>query len=235
MVSGLVHDIPVASLAPQVCDQINSMIWTFYPWGWTIASLTAINLVDGTQDYTPTNTDILRPLKVRVVRTDVSPNEYRELALLANLSPELTRKGGLETLEAVGWFTSQNFFRLNVCASVGSGQTLQLQGEYQKIPTKITAANMTTTTLPIPDHYFDVFCSGILWKLYKLADDPRAGGIQMAKNGGLQRIYTGQLGEYVDALLNMSRTEDLGNGDEFQWPESPLGVGRSYWPGVYGL
>src|SRR5271157_4110777 len=77
--SNLVHGIPVANIKAFACDMANSMMWTFFPWGWSIKSLTAINLADGVQDYTPTNIDILRPLKLRIVRTDTVPHEFREL------------------------------------------------------------------------------------------------------------------------------------------------------------
>ncbi len=40
---------------------------------------------------------------------------------------------------------------------------------------------------------------------------------------------------FMDQLLAMARTEDLGQGDEFSFPEQALGVGRSYWPGLYGI
>src|SRR6185503_17796769 len=107
------------------------VMWTFYPWSWTIKSLTPITLTDGVQDYTPTDTDILRPTLFRIVRTDTTPQEARELALLSNLGVELTRKGGLETITACG-ILSTGAIRLMYAASVGTGQTLQLQGFYQQ-------------------------------------------------------------------------------------------------------
>jgi len=242
VVQNLVHGVPTAAIQAQACDQVNSMIWTFYPWAWTIKSLTPINCSQGTQDYAPTNTDILRPLKLRLVRTDVTPNEFREMALLANLSPELTRTGGLETITSCGWYASGPFIRLMYAASVSGTQTLQIQGEYQAVPTTITAANITSTFAQLgignnglPDRYFNGFVEGLLWKLYQLSDDPRAGTMQYAKNGSYMRQYSGQLGIFMDALLQMARTEDLASGDQFEFPAQPLGVGRSYWPGLYGV
>src|SRR5271166_1982122 len=234
MTQNMVHGIPVNNIKAYACDMANSMMWTFFPWGWSIKSLTPITLADGVQDYNPTNTDILRPLKMRIVRTDTTPNEFRELNMLANLGVELTRKGGLETNTSLGWFPSANFFRFMYAASIGGTQVLQLQGEYQFQPTKIVLANMGNV-LPFPDYYFNVYTEGVLFWIYKLSDDPRAGGIQYSKNGNMIRQYSGQMGMFMDALLQMARTEDLSAGDEFAWPEQPLGVGRSYWPGMYGL
>lgn len=233
LVKNFAHGIPVDAVQSNVCDAINSMIWCFYPWSWTIKSLTPITLVDGVQDYSPTDSDILRPTLLRIVRTDTTPNEARELALLSNLGVELTRKGGLESITAVG-LLSTGAIRLMYAASVGTGQTLQLQGFYQQKPTRITDSTLSTP-FSFPDYYYNVFIEGLKWKMYQLADDPRAGTMQYSKNGTMMRQYTGQYGIFMDALLTMARTEDLKGGDEFQFPEQALGSGRSFWPGLYGL
>lgn len=178
--------------------------------------------------------NILRPLKMRIARLDSNPPEYRELAALGNLGVELSRTAGIDTMKAVGWFSSQNFFRFDVTPQVSNGQIIQLLGEYQKLPTKITAQNLTTP-FPFPDEYFNVMDAGLMWKVYTLIDDQRAGTMQVTKNGASQYTYTGQLGIFMDMLREMGRTEDLGAGDEFQYPADPLGVGRSYWPGLYGI
>lgn len=177
---------------------------------------------------------ILRPIKMRIARLDSNPPEYRELAALANISPELSRTAGIDTMKAVGWFASQNFFRFDVSPQVSNGQIIQLLGEYQSLPTKITDNNLTVP-FGFPDHYFDTFTEGLKWAFYNLSDDPRAGGIQMTTNGQRLKQYTGQLGIFMTMLYEMARTEDLGSGDEFMYPEQPLGVGRSYWPGLYGI
>ncbi len=348
------HGAPLAVPAPNIVDMVASAIWRYYPWGWSILSLTQTNMTQLTQgagspptggsqftgnqqDYTitggwfifpinlqfggttnnnfgggfiiqktpnglsmsggtvtintlyahnlptgttlagltgtiinddtlgyngatvtittvPTSTQIvgtmtptglaasggsgapliLRPLKMRLGRIDTNPPEYRELAALANLSPELSRTAGIDTMSAVGWFASQSFFRLMNSPQVSQGQIIQLLGEYQTRPAKITAANMTTP-FAFPDDYFNVLDAGLLWKVYQLTDDPRAGTAQLSRNGSMMEQFTGQFGVFMGLLKEMARTEDLGAGDEFMYPESPLGVGRSYWPGLYGI
>jgi len=178
--------------------------------------------------------NILRPLKMRIARLDTNPPEYRELAALGNLSPELSRTAGIDTMKAVGWFSSQSFFRFDTSPQVSLGQIIQLLGEYQMNPTKITNANLSTP-FPFPDEYFNIVDAGILWRVYQLIDDPRAGTAQVSENGSMVKQYTGQFGVFMTMLKEMARTEDLGAGDEFQYPEQPLGVGRSYWPGLYGV
>ena len=234
LVTQFVHGAPIAGVESNVCDMINSMMWIYYPWSWTVASLNPISLVDGVQDYSPTNTNISRFLKVRLVRTDVTPNEARELAMLADLGVELTRKGGIDSNTAFGYFAGTNILRLMLAASVGTGQTIQIQGEYVMNPTRITDATMNTP-FTFPDQYFNTFIEGIKWKIYQLTDDPRAGGIQMVKNGRFEQIFTGQYGLFMSQLNYAARTEDLSRGDQFQFPETGLGMGRSFWPGLYGL
>jgi len=354
LVQQYAHGAPLAVPYPYVVDQVNSVIWRYYPWGWSIASLNPTNVYQGTQgqgtpptggaqftgnqqDYVitgawfnfpinllfnnttnnnfgggfvvqqtpngllnsggnatvntllphnlplgttlagltgtivcdadtswngvtltitsiPTNTQILgtvsgspssasggsglptilRPLKMRIARLDTNPPEYRELAALGNLSPELSRTAGIDTMKAVGWFSSQSFFRFDASPQVSLGQIIQLLGEYQILPTKITNATLSTP-FPFPDEYFNVLDAGILWRVYQLLDDPRAGTAQKSKNGSMVVQYTGQFAVFMDLLAEMARTEDLSSGDEFRYPEQPLGVGRSYWPGLYGV
>lgn len=352
----MIHGSPVTNVSAAACDMANTFMWTFYPWGWSIASLTPTSLNQQTQgsgspptggaqftgnqqDYyltgawfsypisllvggtannnygggwpialanastpgltesgftvtvtlnyphnLPTGTilagqtgtinganvagynttltitnipsttsivgtiatsglansggsgdpNILRPLKMRICRLDSDPPEYRELAALSSLGPEFSRTAGIDTMKAYGWFSSSNFIRFDVAPQVSVGQLIQLQGEYQMKPTKITNSNLSTP-FAFPDHYFEVFMEGLLWKLYQLTDDARAGGIQVNRNGTQMQIFTGQFGVFYQMLQQMARTEDLGNGDQFQFPEQSLGVGRSYWPGILGV
>lgn len=226
------HGIPVTAVQAAVCDMVSSMIWTFYPWTWSLQSFTPLTCVNGQQDYGVLNSNVLRPVRVRLVRTDITPNEYRELGALANLSPELSRFGGLDSNTSFGYFAYGPFIRLLYAASVGTGQVLQIQGEYQRTPVRITDANMTDP-FPFPDRYYNVFVEGLKWKIYQLGDDPRAGSMVYVKNAGRQ--YTGQLGLFMDAILQSASTEDLQNGDEFEFPEQGLGVGRSFGPGIFGI
>lgn len=235
LVQKYAHGIPLdTTLQANVCDIVNSMMWMVYPWSWSVQNFTAITCIQGQQDYNVVDTNVLRPLVIRLVRTDITPNEYRELSLLANLPVEVTRTGGLDTITSAGYFASGPFIRLLYAAAVSGTEVMQIQGFYQKQPTKITSGTMSTP-FAFPDQYFDVFVEGLKWKIYQLEDDQRAGAIQYSKNGSQMRVYTGQLGLFLDQLREMARTEDLQTGDEFSFPEQALGVGRSYWPGLYGV
>ena len=154
--------------------------------------------------------------------------------MLANLTPELSRTAGIDTMKGIGWFPSSDFFRFDTTPQVSNGQIIQLHCEYQQLPTKITNSNLSTP-FPFPDQYFNVLEAGLLWRVYMLIDDPRAGAAMLSKNGAYIEQWSGQMGIWMSMLREMARTEDLSSGDEFMFPEQPLGVGRSYWPGLYGV
>ena len=229
------HKIPQDSIAAFACDTVQNIIWTRYPWAWTMGTLTAITCVDGTQDYSISNTDFYR-LSVfqppRIVRTDLTPVEYRELNVKQHLGVELTLKGGLETIRNISYEPEISKVRLDFAASVPSGTTLQIQGPYQKKPTRITADTLTTA-LTQPDHYFQVFLEGVRWKLYELADDPRAGALRTDKEQNT--AYTGQLGSFMNALADMAAAEDLGDGEDPAFPSTPLGYSKdAFFPRILG-
>lgn len=229
------HKVPQDVVAAFVCDTVNTMIWTRFPWPWTLASLTAITCVDGTQDYSISNADFFR-LSVfqqpRIVRTDLTPVEYRELNVKKHLGVELTMKGGLETIRNISYEPEISKLRLDYAASVPSGTTLQIQGPYQQKPTKITSSTLTVA-LTQPDHYFQVFFEGVRWKLYELADDPRAG--VMSIDDEQNRKYTGQLGIFMNSLADMAAAEDLSDGEDNIYPSTPLGYPKdTYWPRIFG-
>jgi hypothetical protein len=233
LVKGFGHGIPLTVPQANLCDTVNSKLWTFFPWSWSLSTLTAITLVNNQQDYTPTDANILRPVRMRIVRTDLTPNEFRELDVLNNLAPELTRMAGVDSMMAVGWMGNLNKFRFDQNVQVSSGNILQLQGEYQKLPIKITDSNMGTV-FPFPDHFYDTFVEGLKWKIYQLSDDPRAGNVVVNKiNGQIQ--YSGQLGVFMDSLMVMARTEDLSQGDGFMFPTTAMGNRGGMGPNLFGF
>lgn len=236
------HNIPVGSVPAigLVCT-INGAAVAGYNTSLTITSIPSTTTIVGTigtsglaASGSPGTNNIGRPLKFRICRLDTVPNEFRELSSLSALSPELTRQAGIDTMKAFGWFQSSDFFRFDSAVSIGTGQILQLQGEYQANPTRITDATMATA-FTFPDTYFNIFVEGVKWKIYQLSDDPRAGGVQMSKNGKFQQVYSGQLGLFMNQLNQMARYEDLNAGDQFQFPETGFGGGHQFSPGLYGI
>lgn len=198
-------------------DMANSRIWIAYPWRWTLGSLTAIALVDGTQDYTIGNSDHYRPVNLWITRTDLTPDEYQPLKIKEHLPPELARNVGWPSFQTISWEKSINKFRLEAAASVPSGTTLRIDGDYQKVPTKITALS---ATLAADDAYFETYMDWLLYYLYKFTDDSRAGGVVISGDGRKQ--YTGQLGKAMESLWEMKSQEDKGDGEPLVYPDEPF-------------
>lgn len=225
-----IKGMPLTGVEVILVDQVASIIHFAYPWPWVIKDLTAITLVDGTQDYTVINTDYHHLTSATLARTDCTPDEFRELDIVEFLGKELSQKGGLEQIRKVAPLKG-NKLRLERAASVASPAVLALQGEYHPVPTKVTAL---ATVLDIPDHYFTVFTEGLLWRCYKYADDSRAGSIQMVGHGSV--VYTGQMGIFYSLLRDMMVSEDKGNGEPMIFPAEPsFGSYSQGSPGLFGV
>lgn len=182
--------------------------------------MTAIALVDGTQDYSldAGNTNVRKLLRLRIVRTDTTPDEYRDLIVRDWLSPDLTPRS-YTAIQSAAWEPVGTKIRLETAVSVPSGVTLTINGEYWKNPTKIGDAQLSTA-FSFDDEFFPIFVDGLMWRLYKFVGDDRAGNIQTDRNG--RQTYTGQLGVFMDGLYRMAQAEDYGQqGSEF--PDSPIG------------
>jgi hypothetical protein len=228
LVRNFIRNAPLAALDHEIVDLIHSTIWTHYPWKWVQASLTAITCVDGTQDYTidAGDTDVRKVLRVRLVRTSDTPDTYIDLDRRDWLAPDLmaTGAGGM-SLFAEEPVTGK--IRLERAISLGTGETVQIQGEYWKDPIKITNSELGDA-FAFPDQFYSVFVEGLKWQAYAFLDDSRAGSVQTQKNGGT--VYTGQLGVFRTMLDDMAMAEDYANhGGEF--PASPIGERMSVWGG----
>lgn len=214
-----VKSIPTSAMDLTVCDQLNAFIFKSKIWRWSVAALTAITLVDGTQDYTPgsfTGAGFYRLLRLRITRTDTTPDESREISLVEWLAPDLVSRCSLASIRCACWEPVNSQIRLESAFSVPSGTTYQINGEYQFAPIKLTA---TSNTIIFPDQYFDVIVEGLKWKYYQLGDDTRVVD---------QRLV------FFAMLEDMKRNEDYGDGQALRFPSEPIGVGRAGNPGMFG-
>ncbi len=216
------HKVPTLPIQVYACNQVNSMIWTAAPWNWTQASLTTITpLVDGTQDYAHSQTDLYRIVNLRLARTDLSPVKYIELNQKNHLGVELERKSGIDGIRNFSYEPAISKIRLDYSVSVTSPAVLALLGEYQKTPTSITQATLNTALIQ-PDHYFNVFLAGVRWMFYDLADDTRAGTAQEITLG--RKVFTGQLGVFMAMLDAMKQAEDFSDGEDLNYPSEGYGA-----------
>lgn len=224
-VAPFVKSIPTTTVDAVVCDQLNSFIWRSYPWKWAQASLTSgsgvLTLVDGVQTYgigTLTGGGFFQLLRVRITRTDVTPNVAREKDIISWISPNLETKGSIDSIEAICYEPVSGGIRLDRAASVPSGTNYQIDGEYQPLPVKIT---LTASTIVFPDQYFDVAVEGLKWRYYALGDDKREPSQKL--------IFMGMLD-------NMKQQEDFSNGPGQRFAGDALGArgGGMVGPGLFG-
>lgn len=207
--SKMVKGIPTSGIDATMCDIISTDMYRFRPWAWTMTNIApgTVALTDGVQDFSgPLN--IYRFIRGRIVRTDTTPDQYLDLTVRKTLTPDLTPRG-YSAISCIANEESVGKLRLESAVQVPTGTTLEIQGEYQIVPTKIT---LTTQSLWFPDEYITVLIEGLLYWYYKIADDPK---------------WSTQFKIYQDALLKMAVNEDFPATDQM-FPDTPLGVGRAY-------
>jgi hypothetical protein len=233
LVQNFVHGIDLADVGPILIDQVQNIIWRKFFWRWSVKSFTPFSLSDGQQDYINVMpVDFFRFRQFRIVRTDITPVEHRELDQKAYLGVELSRQGGIDDIRT---FSIQpeltGGIRLEKAPTITGDVTMELQGEYQYVPLTITQAQLKTPFIQ-PDIYFDVITEGLQWRIYKFTDDPRAGSVAVNREGAAQ--YSGQLGEFMNALNAMAQAEGVDQGQAAMFPADPIGWTRVSNPGIFG-
>lgn len=214
--------IPLSKVNAQICDFVSQDMYQEYPWKQTITNTAngAIPLIDSRQDYSCEAPNIMRPLKAWLVRTDVTPFETRDLNIVKDLAVDLYPKSytavrDVSLQEAIG------LFRLESAVNIPTGMKVELRVDYQLDPIKVTAL---TQIVWFKDHFAAVALEGLLYWVYKLADDSRAGSAQTDSFGRITG-YGGQLGIYKAALNRMKSAEDYGFTESL-FPSEPMGEGR---------
>jgi hypothetical protein len=214
--------IPLSRVNAQIGDFVSQDMYNEYPWKQTITNTAngAIPLIDSVQDYTCFAPNINRLLKAWLIRTDVTPNEARDLDVVKDLSVNLYPQSYV-ACRAVSLQQSIGLFRLDAAVTVPTGVRIELRCDYQINPTKVVSLSQI---IWFDDRFAAVALEGLLYWVYKLADDTRAGAAQTDSAGRLIG-YSGQLGTYKAALNKMKMAEDYGF-TEMVFPAEPMGLGR---------
>lgn len=214
--------IPLTKVNAQIADFVSAEMYIEYPWKQTITNTAngTINLIDSQQDYSCEAPNIMRLVKAWIVRTDVTPNETRDLDVVKDLSVDLYSKSYV-AIRAVSLQQSLGLFRLESAVNIPTGTQIELRGDYQIDPIKVT-----DLSLPIwfQDHFAFVALEGLLYWVYKLGDDSRAGSAQTDAYGRAIG-YSGQMAMYKAALNRMKMTEEYGF-TETVFPHEPFGLPR---------
>lgn len=204
-----------------ICDMVNSKIWKYRPWLRSLTTIAAGStpLADGQQDYSPP-TQIYRLTKCSIINTSVSPNQIRELDIAQDLSVDLSPRSYVQ-IRAAALQAAFGVIRLESAVVVPSGTNLEIQGTVQNNPIKITSMSQQ---LWFDDHtLMEAFVEGINYWSYKLADDPRAGGVAAGMGGRAQ--YSGQAAAFIGAMDLAASAEDFPSQETY-FPSESIGAGR---------
>jgi hypothetical protein len=214
--------IPLSKVNAKICDFVSQDMYQEYPWKQTITNTAkgTIPLIDSQQDFPCSAPNIMRPLKAELWRTDTIPPTTRELSIVRDLGVDLYPRSYI-SISQVSLQQSFGKFRLNAAVNVPTGMMLELRVDYQIDPIKVVSLNQI---IWFDDRFAVVALEGLLYWVYKLADDGRAGS---ATTDAYNRVtgYTGQLGTYKSALGRMKASEDFGFTDSV-FPSEPMGVPR---------
>lgn len=223
LVQAFTKNVPTSALQVKAADIVSSQMWSAYPWQWTLQQISpSIPLVNGVQDYS-VPAELYRfgaGGHLRLTRTDVTTENQIELDIVKWLPPSTNFNRSYTQFRLFCHELTLGVIRMEGAVQITGTMALQIDGEYQTHPTKITSANVSNP-LWIPDEYFNVYEAGLLYYFYKFTDDSRAGAIAATKSG--QMSYTGQYAVWMNELDRMTMAEDLKTGNDFTWPEQTLG------------
>lgn len=200
----MVKSVP-ANFNIDYCDFVSGDMWAAYPWkeGDTNIAPASLPLSDGVQDYS-TPPQIFRALKFWLYRTDVTPNQYRTLDVVDDIDIDLTPRS-FSTMRSASLQMDVGQIRLESAINVPTAGAYYIGGNFQQNYAKVVSLSDQCW---FADVYASVAAKGLLYWLYQLTDDPRAGSAQVNNHGAY--TYTGQLAVYHSALIEMQRSEDYG-------------------------
>ncbi len=206
-----------------VCNIFMNEIWNKYDWRESLTVLPPFYLIPNEQDHgTPAvavPSDFLGLRQAYLTRLTSTPVYRVPLTVLKNLN--------LTTLYGppgqIGFDSGKQSFRVfpRVPANMGSPEWC-IQGDYKKRPTKITAANLSSTLLPFDDLYLSNMIEVFKWAAWQMAGDQRAGGVQVNSSGNA--VFTGQYANAQEAIYKMAENEGFELGDVNIAPREPLAV-----------
>jgi hypothetical protein len=214
--------IPLSKVNAQICDFVSQDMYQEYPWKQTITNTAngVMPLIDGVQDYPFEAPNLMRALTATLMRTDTKPFQSISLDIVKDLAVDLVPRSFL-SIRAISAQQANGLFRLESAVSVAANVHIELRVDYQINPVKVSSL---TQTLWFDDRCSAVALEGLLYWVYKLADDARAGSAQTDSLGKIVG-YGGQLGVYRAAINRMKMAEEYGF-TESVFPSETMGAGR---------
>lgn len=181
---------PLDDLKVAILQDASSHLWHLAPWPWTIGAIASVALTHAQEFAVTIPGDFLRLERVWVV-DDVGAQPLT----ITGFEQVQTIEGTPKSVAYV--VNSGDKLRLNAVYPTGNPNTPTIKSLYKVKAPDLTTAYVTPGALVMPDDYFYVYRSFVLYHAYKFADDPRAGTPTMAydpASGRTQMQYSGQLG-----------------------------------------
>lgn len=224
--SKLTKGLNIASIDETICDMVSSEVWAEKPWFQSIQNIGTgtLLLVDGQQDYSAPN-NILRLMNARITRTDTTPEQDITLDIQEALEVDAIARSPFG-IRCISHEAEAGGLRLESAVQVASGTSWEIRGSYQIHPIKVASLGLG---LWFHDEHFMVAVEGILYWMYRLADDSRA-GTAMADPVTRRVSYSGQLAVFHSRIDQMWATEEL-QGTENWSPEISIGAGVNHFDG----
>jgi hypothetical protein len=207
-------------------------IWNVYDWRDTLADLPPFYLVPGTQDYgapcIAVPSDFLGLRRAYYYNLSVSGD-------VPKVKP-LTCPGDLEVTDIPNEPSSMCYrpavskFRVHPMPPSSYGSPFHIiDGQYKKKPfttnaagttiTRITSALINSALIPFGDVYLTMWIEAMKWALMTLANDPKAGQVQV-QNG--VEGYSGQMGKMMAEVQTMALKEAGELASPMMYPKEPL-------------
>lgn len=204
-----------------IVQMVSTAMYRFYPWRFTLTNTPAIAppgtipLVDQQQDYAAPS-DLYRLIRASIWRTDVTPNQVLDYDPVKTLTVDLNAKS-YNNMQAISYEPDLKVIRLDSAISAPSPSTFELRVQYQPFLDPVLSLDQAPW---FPDEYVQIAHDGILYKLWGLDEDPRAGSASYSDG---RASYSGQLAVFMGGMQAMAMDEDAGAVDTM-YPADPIGI-----------
>jgi hypothetical protein len=205
-----------------IVQMVSAAMYRFFPWRFTLTNTPAIAppgtlpLVDQQQDYAAP-TDLYRLVSAAIWRTDITPNQVLDKDVVKTLTVDLNPTS-YNNIEAISYEPDLKIIRLDSAISAPAPSTFELRLKYQPFLDPVLSLDQQPW---FPDEYVQIAHDGILYKLWGLDEDPRAGSVSTSADG--QRSFSGQYAAFIAGLQAMAGEEDAGAIDTM-FPADPIGI-----------
>lgn len=155
--------LKLSNYASTMCDEVNSTIWNYADFEWTLGQMQPFHLIPSLQDYIEPfisiPADFVSVHSAELYRIEGTEKRYLS-QILPRRSLEATTREELPTLAA--WVPEINAIRLHPRPpqSINSADFVVDNIRYKKQPLKVVSANLMNT-LDLDDRYFHVFVAGL--------------------------------------------------------------------------